>query len=163
MECVAFSPDGKKLATGSADKTVIIWDVAAGGRLATLSGLTEELRCLMFSPCGKYLLAGRGLHWFRRIGFGKIEQYVLGCLEVWSTDTWQNLLTVQCHDHDDDTINCLAVSSDRNVLATGSRRGTIRLWDFSDWLNRFELEKREVQQEALEKNKKTGGTTAEDE
>ena len=42
VSSVAFSPDGKTLASGSSDKTIKLWDVATGKEQATLQGHTEE-------------------------------------------------------------------------------------------------------------------------
>jgi hypothetical protein len=52
---VAFSPDGKILASASADKTVRLWDVASRQPLATLSGHENIVWSVAFSPDGKVL------------------------------------------------------------------------------------------------------------
>ena len=56
---LAFSPDGKTLATGSRDLTVKLWDAATGKLLRTLVGHGEPgVLCVAFSPDGKTLASG---------------------------------------------------------------------------------------------------------
>ncbi len=53
VEGVAFSPDGKRLATASWDKTVKVWDTATWKVLHTLRGHGEYVRSVAFSSDGK--------------------------------------------------------------------------------------------------------------
>lgn len=52
---VAWSPDGTRLATGSHDKTIRLWDAATGKELATLSGHIGHVSDVAWSPDGKRL------------------------------------------------------------------------------------------------------------
>ena len=58
VQCMAFSPDGRTLATGGVDRTIKLWNVATGKEHATLSGHAGEVRSLAFSPDGKELVSG---------------------------------------------------------------------------------------------------------
>jgi WD40 repeat protein len=51
---VAFSPEGKRLASASTDKTVRLWD-EQGQEVAVLRGHTDAVRHVSFSPDGKRL------------------------------------------------------------------------------------------------------------
>jgi hypothetical protein len=55
---VAFSPDGTLLASGGADQTVRLLNVATGRQLATLQAYEDEIRSLAFSPDGRTLASG---------------------------------------------------------------------------------------------------------
>ena len=55
ISCAAWSPDGKTLATGSNDNTIILWDALTGKPKATLEGHEGPVRSLAFRPDGKML------------------------------------------------------------------------------------------------------------
>jgi WD40 repeat protein len=60
VNSVAFSPDGRLLASGSADETIKLWDVASGREVRTLSGHTSRVLEVAFSPDGRLLASGSG-------------------------------------------------------------------------------------------------------
>src|SRR5262249_36220793 len=56
--CVAFSPDGKAVLTGSGDRTARLWDAATGRPLGTPLTHQDAVRAVAFSPDGKAVLTG---------------------------------------------------------------------------------------------------------
>jgi hypothetical protein len=55
---VAFSPDGNRIVSGSSDKTVKLWDAAAGREIRTFSGHSNYVMSVAFSPDGKTVVSG---------------------------------------------------------------------------------------------------------
>jgi hypothetical protein len=58
VRSVAFSPDGQRLASGSFDRTVKVWEAVSGQEARTLKGHTGTVRGVAFSPDGSRLLSG---------------------------------------------------------------------------------------------------------
>jgi WD40 repeat protein len=84
----AFSPDGKRLASASSDKTVKVWDVQTGQQTLTIKGHTVPVWSVAFSPDGKRLASGSGTE-----GVGPAHRNPAE-LKVWDVQTGQELLTL---------------------------------------------------------------------
>jgi tetratricopeptide (TPR) repeat protein len=56
--CIAFNPDGRRIATASYDRTVKLWDTATGREVFTLRGHTGGVVLLVFSPDGRRIVSG---------------------------------------------------------------------------------------------------------
>jgi len=106
---VAFSPDGRLLATASGDKTARLWDPATGEHLRTLTGHTWWVRDVAFSPDGRLLATASADRTAR----------------LWDLATGEPLRTLTGHK---DSASSVAFSPDARLLATAGK-GTVRLWD----------------------------------
>jgi WD40 repeat protein len=58
VDALAFSPDGSRLASGSDDYTIKLWDAARWQEIATLYGHTNIVWSLAFAPNGEFLVSG---------------------------------------------------------------------------------------------------------
>src|SRR5262245_36518890 len=107
---VTFSPDGKRMATGSDDGAVRLWDAATGQELLNVNGHTGFISSVAFSPDGKRLAIGSSDHTVR----------------LWDAATGQELLTLK------ERLGyalSVAFSPDGKRLATGGVNRTAKLWD----------------------------------
>jgi len=121
VNSVAFSRDGKTLASGSSDNTVILWNVATRQPLGpALTGHKDAVLTVAFSPDGRLLASG-----------GKE-----GTIILWDMATHQRL-NQPLRGHLGEVYS-LAFSPDSRTLASSSNDRDIILWDvsFESWKSR---------------------------
>ncbi len=107
---LAFSPDSKKLASGSSDTTAAIWDVSSQRLLHMLKGHNAEVYAVSFTPDGQRVVTGS----FDRT------------LKLWAVADGQQIAAMTGHQ---DKVFALAVSPVDGTIASGGYDRTVRLWD----------------------------------
>jgi len=125
----SFSPNGKTLAmvgvaVDTSKTTVTLWDTASGQQRATLWQNIENLRCLAFSPDGRWLAVGCGrTEQGRQSNNGKLYARLL----VW--DLKRNNEYAAVTDRSSWGITALDFAPDGKTIATGDGDGNIRFWE----------------------------------
>jgi WD40 repeat protein len=72
INALAFSPDGKKLASGSSDKTIKLWDIETGQELVTMLGYPTAVSSVIYSSDGQILASSGGRIILRNAESGEI-------------------------------------------------------------------------------------------
>ena len=109
--CVAFSLDGKRIATGSEDTSITIWDVATGASLAACRGHRRTVTSVAFSASGALVASGSEG----------------GGVEMWSAETGKSLQSFGVP-RSWETVWSVAFAPGGDVLITATKR-EMSLWD----------------------------------
>lgn len=115
VSALAFSPDSQTLATGSADESIKLWNLATGKEFDELEGHSRPVNSLAFFGDGKSLFSVCG---GRAVGGNE--------LKLWEFSTGKDLATVPAHDG---PVNQLALSPNGRLLATASVDKSVKVWD----------------------------------
>jgi tricorn protease-like protein len=107
---LAFSPDSRKLISGSGDFDAIIWDVKTQTLLHRLKGHGAEIYAVGFTPDGRLAVTGS----------------YDNTLRLWNVDDGARLESMTGHGG---KVHSLAVSPKDGSIASGDMNGEIRLWN----------------------------------
>jgi WD40 repeat protein len=107
---LAFSPNGKLLATGCHDGSVHLWDMATRREVGSLEGHTGGVIYVAFAPDGRTLASGS---WDMTV-------------RLWDVARRKEIATFRGHPAE---VKCLAFSPDGKTLASGGADSSVRLWD----------------------------------
>ncbi len=106
---IAFSPDGKTLASGSRDQTIKLWDLTTQNLITTMAGDGSAIWSVNFSPNSTDLAAG---------------SYYWRILE-WNVETGEAYIPLQHQG----AVWSVEISPDEQRIASGSSDGTVKVWD----------------------------------
>ncbi|KAF7971363.1 hypothetical protein HWV62_21314 [Athelia sp. TMB] len=108
---VAYSPDGKRIASASEDKTIRVRDTETGEEVGLpFRGHTAAIRSIAYSPSGHRIVSGSKD----------------GTMRMWDPDTGELVGSPFKHS---DSGNYVAYSPDGNHIVLGSPNGTVSIWD----------------------------------
>jgi WD40 repeat protein len=116
VSSVAYSPDGRFVASGSADSSVKIWDLEKGRELWTLPDHDEAVKSVAYSPDGRRIVSGAADY----------------AIKLWDVETGEQLRNLTGHSN---VVNSVAYSPDGKFVVSGSTDRTVKLWDAENGRN----------------------------
>ena len=107
---VGFSPDGRRIVSGSSDKSVRVWDSSTGEVQNVLEGHAHSVWSVGFSPDGRRIVSGS---WDKSV-------------RVWDSSTGEVQNVLEGHT---DSVHSVAFSPDGRHIVSGSQDKSVRVWD----------------------------------
>jgi WD40 repeat protein/serine/threonine protein kinase len=157
VQCIIFSPDGKRIISGGREGDIKVWDATAGKELMTLHVDPDVVACIAVNSDGSQI-ASSGVTdrviklWDTRtavqlatypgsqpdiitsLAFSRDGKYIvsgdnIGLIKIWETATASELRTLVGHEGG---VTSLAFSLDEKRIISSSWDGTTKLWDISN-------------------------------
>jgi len=153
VNCVAISPDGKRIVSGSSDNTAKVWDADSGEEIMTLRGHQYDVLSASFSPDGKQIVSAgdygeikvwdastgsevmalnRHDGWISSVVFSPDGKQIVSAgyddntIKVWDAETGNELMTLRGHEG---WVSSVAFSLDSRRIVSSGRDNTIKVWD----------------------------------
>ncbi|KAJ6579350.1 WD40-repeat-containing domain protein [Mycena sp. CBHHK59/15] len=130
---VAFSPDGKRIVSGSYDNTVRVWNSESGEAVSGPFGShTNAVSSVVFSPDGKRIVSGSHTYAVISVAFSPDGKWIVSgsgdnTVRVWDSESGQGAAgTFDAHTG---TVSSVAFSPDGKRIVSGSYDNTVRVWD----------------------------------
>ena len=154
IHALALTPDGQTLASGSADRTVKLWNPDSRIPRATFYGHSHLINALALTPDGRTLASGSWDYtinlwdletgelvetlcehsgWIKSVAISPDGNYLVSAsadktIKLWNLETNQVQTTLWGHVG---AVHCVAINPDGQILASGGADKMIKLWDLS--------------------------------